>query len=101
MSVNPDTPRGARKPLSSGETGVKCPRPSPLSQSPLPASGGVVFGSISARLPAMIRSRFPSPSTSRATIPRIGESCARFGNRVAVNVPLPVFWRYRLANVSA
>ena len=100
MRASPVTFRGARKPLATGGIGVKWPRPSPFSQRPLPASAGGVFGSVSYRLPATIRSRFPSPSTSWAMIPRIGEICARCGSGTAVNLPSPLFCRYTLANVS-
>src|SRR2546430_11137779 len=50
-----------------------------------------VLGSVSDRLPATIRSRFPSPSTSSAMIPRIGAICARLGSGTDVNVPSPLF----------
>src|SRR5437773_9776175 len=93
ISASPVTSRGARKPLATGGTGVKWPRPSPLSHRPLPASAGVVFGSVSYRLPATIRSRLPSPSTSSARMPRIGAICARLGSGTTVNVPSPLFCR--------
>src|SRR6266542_122428 len=100
IRLSPVTSRGARKPLSTGATEVKWPRPSPLSQSPLPASAAGVFGSAPYRFPATIKSTFPSRSTSWAMIPRIGEICAALGSCAAVNVPLPLFCKYRLANVS-
>src|SRR6266571_4810203 len=89
IRASPATPRGARNPLAAGGTGVKCPRPSPFSHKPLPASAGGVFGSVLSMLPATIRSRFPSPSTSWAMIPRIGASCASLGNGRYTSVPLP------------
>src|SRR5207249_3737940 len=80
ISASPVTSSGARKPLSTAGTGVKWPCPSPLSHKPLPASARGVFGSASYRLPATIRSRLPSPSTSSTAIPLIGEICARLGS---------------------
>src|SRR6266550_2695899 len=91
ISASPVTSSGARKPLSTAGTGVKWPCPSPLSHKPLPASARGVFGSASYRLPATIRSRLPSPSTSSIAIPLIGEICARLGSDDRVNVPSPAF----------
>src|SRR6266566_3639830 len=91
ISASPVTSSGARKPLSTAGTGVKWPCPSPLSHKPLPASARGVFGSASYRLPATIRSRLPSPSTSSSAIPLIGEICARLGSDDRMNVPSPVF----------
>src|SRR6266704_3685024 len=91
ISASPVTSSGARKPLSTAGTGVKWPCPSPLSHKPLSASARGVFGSASYRLPATIRSRLPSPSTSPTAIPLIGEICARLGSDDRVNVPSPVF----------